>query len=72
MGSQLSNIKFQLTSTCTATQAAATTFTVTNDTIEDKVITATNASVLISSLNGKVIERFVGTFAAGTFTITSR
>ena len=72
MGSQLSNIKFQLTSTCTATQAAATTFTVTNDTIEDKVITATNASVLISSLNGKVIARFVGTFAAGTFTITSR
>lgn len=69
---QLSNIRFQLTSTCTATQAAGTTFTVTNDIIENQVIAATNASILLSTIDGKIIERMRGTFAAWVFTIGAR
>jgi len=72
MGSQLSNIKFQVTSVCTATQWVGTTFNVTNDLIENTVITATDASILLSTLDGKSIERMVVTFAAGVATIVAR
>ena len=69
MSSLKNNYVFQLTGTLLT---SGTTVTISNDLELNAAVSFTNARIVLRNRNATIIERCVGTAAAGTLTLSKR